>query len=303
MTSGYMAPELFTDRGICLQPTMTSDIYFFGMLTYEVIFQQEPWLNVSMQIINAVRSGFRPVIPDNSPQFITKITELCWQHDYNLRPCASEVLQMLEEAMKALDSVLNSSALPEISHGSDTFCDIDYAPSYSTSKSFGTTVVSHQLSSSVPPTDNQSNSNMNLCSSIMPNASDNSNLTPAENQLHSSISHDSTWSYLGTSSCYEEDSTVLGVSNASAALRSSNTSDVQFMETQSSDSALQLTQTQSSAIVLNASQVSMASHLDNGNSPSYCMEVAKSTLKIKEFKRFQVDCISAITQRKDVIVV
>ena len=39
------------------------------------------------------------------------------------------------------------------------------------------------------------------------------------------------------------------------------------------------------------------------NSPSYCMKVAKSTLKIKEFKRFQVDCISVISQRTDVIVV
>ena len=93
------------------------------------------------------------------------------------------------------------------------------------------------------------------------------------------------------------------MSNASATLHSSNTSDLQFMETQSSASALQLTQTQSSTIVLNTSQDSMASHLDNGNSPSYCMEVANSTLKIKEFKRFQVHCISAITQRKDVVVV
>ena len=143
MTPRYMAPELFTDRGICLQPTITSDIYSFEMLTYEVIFQQEPWSNVSMQLINAVRSGFRPVIPDNSPQLITKITELCWQHDYNLWLCASQVLQMLEEAMKTLDSVLNSSALPVISHGSDTDCDIDNAASYSTSTSFGTTVVSH----------------------------------------------------------------------------------------------------------------------------------------------------------------
>ena len=211
------------------------------MATYEVIFQQEPWSNVLMQLINAVRSGFRPVIPDNSTQFITKIIGLCWQHDYNLWPQASQVLQMLEEAMKTLDGVFNSSTLPEISHGSDTDCDIDYAASYSTSTSFGTTVVSHQLGSSVPPIDNQSNSNMNLCSSIVPNASDNSNLTPAENQLHSSISHDSTWSYLGTSSCYKEDSTVLGVSNASAALHSSNTSDLQFMETQCSASALQHT--------------------------------------------------------------
>ena len=96
---------------------------------------------------------------------------------------------MLEEAMKTLDSVLNCSALPEISHGSDTDRDIDYATSCSTSTSFGTTKVSHQLGSSVPPMDNQSNSNMNLCSSVVPNASDNNNLTPAENQLDSSIYH------------------------------------------------------------------------------------------------------------------
>ena len=61
---------------------------------------------------------------------------------------------------------------------------------------------------------------MSLYSSTVPNTSDKSNLTPAENQLHSSISHDSTLSYLGTSLPSKQDSTVLGVSNASVALYS-----------------------------------------------------------------------------------
>lgn len=41
MTPGYAAPELFSEVGSRLQPTNKSNIYSFGILAYEVIFQRK----------------------------------------------------------------------------------------------------------------------------------------------------------------------------------------------------------------------------------------------------------------------
>ena len=40
-----------------------------------------------------------------------------------------------------------------------------------------------------------------------------------------------------------------------------------------------------------------------GHSTVTCFEAAKSTLKVQEFKQFQIDCITAVKEGKDVIVV
>ena len=37
MTPAYMAPELFSNDGSYIQPTKSSDIYFLGILAYEVL--------------------------------------------------------------------------------------------------------------------------------------------------------------------------------------------------------------------------------------------------------------------------
>jgi len=56
----------------------------------------------------------------------------------------------------------------------------------------------------------------------------------------------------------------------------------------------------------NLSHDCASSDLDSNISLNYCsadLDPAKSTLKITEFKRFQVECISGIKQGKDVVVV
>ena len=42
MTPGYLAPELIGDVGDRFPPSKPSDIYSFGILTYEVYFCAEP---------------------------------------------------------------------------------------------------------------------------------------------------------------------------------------------------------------------------------------------------------------------
>ena len=92
MTPGYVAPELFGSMGNCLRPTTTSDIYSFGILAYKIAFQKEAWPNVSFQLISAVKSGYRPVIPGDVSQVLMPLITLCWQQDDSLWPCASRVL-------------------------------------------------------------------------------------------------------------------------------------------------------------------------------------------------------------------
>ena len=100
MTPGYLAPELISDVGDHLPPNKPSDIYSFGILTYEVYFCTEPWPNVSMQLLNAVKRGHRPVIPANGSKGITSIIKECWQHDSMQRPSASEVSRLIQEQLE-----------------------------------------------------------------------------------------------------------------------------------------------------------------------------------------------------------
>ena len=78
MTPGYLTPELFGSIGNCLQPTAESDMYLFGILGYEIAFQKEAWPNVSFQLLNAVKSGYRSVIPSDAPTILTQLITSCW---------------------------------------------------------------------------------------------------------------------------------------------------------------------------------------------------------------------------------
>ena len=102
MTPGYLAPELIDNMGSCLTPMKASDIYAFAILAYEVTFCCNPWPNVSMQLIESVRKGLRPVIPSDASDCMSAIIQECWQPDSLSRPCASEVSRLLEEHLNGL---------------------------------------------------------------------------------------------------------------------------------------------------------------------------------------------------------
>ena len=65
-----LAPELISDIGSYLHPTKVSDIYSFSILAYEVAFIREPWPAVNMQLIESVRRGNRPVVPNNASTLV-----------------------------------------------------------------------------------------------------------------------------------------------------------------------------------------------------------------------------------------
>ena len=111
MTPGYVAPELFGSTGNRLQPTTKSDIYSFGILSYEIAFQREAWTNVSIQLIDAVKQGYRPIIPTDASQLLVPLITSCWQENVILRPCAEMVLKLLEEAMNNIETSQASQSL------------------------------------------------------------------------------------------------------------------------------------------------------------------------------------------------
>ena len=77
-----------------------SDIYSFGILTHKVYFCTEPWPNVSMQLLNAVKCGHQPVIPANGSEGVTSIIKECWQQNSMLRSSASEVSRLMQEQLE-----------------------------------------------------------------------------------------------------------------------------------------------------------------------------------------------------------
>ena len=81
MMPGYLAPELISHVGNYLDRTKASDINSFSILSYEVAYTREPWPNVSMQLIDSVRKGYRPVIPGNASKFVSSLIQDCWKHD------------------------------------------------------------------------------------------------------------------------------------------------------------------------------------------------------------------------------
>ena len=95
MTPAYMAPELLGDNGYQNQPTMGSDNYSLGIFGYEVILCLNPWKHVTIDLIDQVKHGHRPALPDDIPVSLTNILQKCWEHNPALRPSTAEVSTVL----------------------------------------------------------------------------------------------------------------------------------------------------------------------------------------------------------------
>ena len=139
MTPGYLAPELISDNGSHRQSTKPSDVYSFGILSFEVYFCCEAWpLNVSMQLLDAVRHGHRPAIPNDAPNSVVNIIKECWLHDGISQPNASAVSQLMQELTSSVTNANDVIADAQVLHDSNSSHDF-----YSTSIS-----VSNQSASS-----------------------------------------------------------------------------------------------------------------------------------------------------------
>jgi len=107
MTPGYMAPELFPNPRVsscsAKKPTKASDIYSFAILAYEVVNRCQAWKDVHITLIESVRSGQRPVIPENADQWVSNIIKECWLGDPEARPTAGAVSSIFEKYLEQIE--------------------------------------------------------------------------------------------------------------------------------------------------------------------------------------------------------
>eukprot|EP01026_Neomeris_dumetosa_P015691 TRINITY_DN1598_c0_g1_i4.p1 TRINITY_DN1598_c0_g1~~TRINITY_DN1598_c0_g1_i4.p1 ORF type:complete len:406 (-),score=24.86 TRINITY_DN1598_c0_g1_i4:410-1456(-) len=96
----YVAPEIFLEKKLKRE----SDIYSLGMIAWEMWAQKQPWkLCPYGFIINQVTQGYRPEIPNDTPEILKQLIEKCWQQDYNQRPSASYVYQKCKQIVKEIE--------------------------------------------------------------------------------------------------------------------------------------------------------------------------------------------------------
>ena len=91
-TPVYMAPEQFNGA----QYSFPSDVYAYGMVSWEVWYQCPPYSNFTSTeaILSFVCSGHRPTVAESCP--IRDLLASCWQQDPGKRPRFSEVVKELE---------------------------------------------------------------------------------------------------------------------------------------------------------------------------------------------------------------
>ena len=106
MTPSYTAPELFsqqvTDGTHAPLATISSDIYSFGILAYEMFYGKPAWPNDNFSLIESVRAGQRPIIPLPEESEVTSLIQRCWQHNSECRPNITEVFNILDNYFSRL---------------------------------------------------------------------------------------------------------------------------------------------------------------------------------------------------------
>ena len=304
MTPGYLALELISDMGDYLNPTKASDIYSFSILSYEVAFIREPWPNVSIKLIDSVRKGFRPVIPSNASKFVSSLIQDCWKHDSAARPSASQVSQLLQDYLELLsipEVFIKNTSAEAANHNNPLTCisssintrsnNVTSTKDLITSESPLNCVTSRIIGTQDLPIDSdfiETNSLNATESCEVPQQShvDVDNLdNPLESTPTTSHTHllGSTEELINLESSIMQDSTG---STSCASIANSVTASQIYCSKDNQGSVSQESDSLNSIELLN----------DN-------MKKVKATLNVQELKEFQVQCINAIQQGNDVILV
>jgi len=98
----WMAPESLSRR----EYSIKSDIFQFGVVVYEIVSRKHPWEEMtSSEAILAVVSGKRMEIPSDSPPILSRLMEMCWEHDPNDRPTFVTIISMLKNREKESSNI------------------------------------------------------------------------------------------------------------------------------------------------------------------------------------------------------
>ena len=105
-TQRWMSPELIRPQRFGLsnsRPTISSDCYALGMVTYEVISGNQPFSgHVGPTVLMMVLDGERPPRDADFPDILWDILQRCWMAQPGDRPSIKQVLQCFEEVIELL---------------------------------------------------------------------------------------------------------------------------------------------------------------------------------------------------------
>ena len=100
-TFQWMAPEVISKENY----TEKADVYSFGIILWEFWSKDPPYKGVkAKEVANNVKNNpkYRPIIPNNCPEEIGELMELCWDANPKKRPTFLEIIKFLEEYLNNL---------------------------------------------------------------------------------------------------------------------------------------------------------------------------------------------------------
>jgi tRNA A-37 threonylcarbamoyl transferase component Bud32 len=111
-TAGYMAPELLDSSN---PPEFSSDVYSFGILTNELIAEEEPYYDQYHNFVgrgpfgatNYAKLGNRPRISDETPDTVKQLITECWASDPSSRPSFEEIVVTIERPTFIIPNKVN----------------------------------------------------------------------------------------------------------------------------------------------------------------------------------------------------
>ena len=91
-SQNYLSPEIWTEY----KYSTASDVYAYGMLIYEIITQNVPFLGIpSYRVMQKVTHNERPEIDNSIPEAYNELMKLCWCQTIKDRPTFDEILLKL----------------------------------------------------------------------------------------------------------------------------------------------------------------------------------------------------------------
>jgi len=79
-----------------------SDIFSLGMVFFEIVSGEIPFKEERSEVgvIEIIKEGDRPYLPDSCHQGLKTIIEMCWEQAPEKRPTAQQVVEMLSNLVK-----------------------------------------------------------------------------------------------------------------------------------------------------------------------------------------------------------
>jgi serine/threonine protein kinase len=113
------------------KPSRSTDMYAFGILTWQVLAQRRPFSEITSEamLCSKVHQGYRPSLdklPSDTPFEIIQMMQACWSGDRFARPAATDCYHILQAQMlkvpvkKSTDIDVTNSTSSEVFSSSDS---------------------------------------------------------------------------------------------------------------------------------------------------------------------------------------